>query len=69
MEFRKNYTSKDKSIYKVLNNVENFISTIDRLDKGYKYNITIENKNDEWVADMEVYEHKTKYSQELIGAS
>lgn len=69
MEFRKNYTSKNKSIYKVLNNVENFISTIDRLNKGYKYNITIENKNDEWVADMEVYEHKIKYSQEFVGAS
>lgn len=69
MEFRKNYKSKNKSISKVLNNVESFISTINKLNKKYLYNIKIEKKNNEWIADMEVYEQTFNNTQEMVGAS
>ena len=62
MEFCKNYTSKNKSLVNVLNDVQSFITTLTKFNKGYTYNIDINKEKNEWIANMKVNENIFKNS-------
>lgn len=69
MEFNKSYTATSEFINVILNNVQNFIYTVEKFDKGYKYNIDIEKVDNVWIANMKVYGHTPKHTEEVTRTS